>query len=282
MSGGGDNGNEEEQGSCRLMPLFLSFLKSNPGVTLDASSILAHKAAGPKLPHEPRRLLEKSESGPWSNFWRFLSDARTQMGRTLWALLQEKQQRPHPLFKMNPLWIFQNVRYAWGFEDMRSLYPVICLWEKKEGWAWLGALAREKEFLQSVLERAREKKTVPAAALEHFSSTEQRQESVDVKWLNRPGRGRKVQKGTSIRVPVITPSLCTLPSPLLNFPRCPSLWQKFKWVKSKPADAHCLGRTVVKKKKKKKPNQTISVLEYGQRCCCLLDVTGKKPKGFHL
>lgn len=91
----------------------------------------------------------------------------------------------------------------------------------------IGSSGQRKGILQSVVERER-KKTVPAAALERFSSTEQRQESIDVKWLNRPGRGRKVQKGTSIRVPVITPSLCTLPSPLLNFPWCPSLWQKFK------------------------------------------------------
>lgn len=66
-------------------------------------------------------------------------------------------------------------------------------------------------------------KSVSVICMEHFASTEQRQESVDVKWLKRPGRGRKVQEGTSARVSVIIPSLCTLPSPLLNFPCRPSL-----------------------------------------------------------
>lgn len=156
--GWGDNGNEEEQGSCRLMPLFLSFLKRNPGVTLDTSSILAHKSAGPKLPHEPQRLLEKSESGPWSNFWRFLFDARTQMGRTLWALLQEKQQRPHPLFKMNPHEYFKMLDMHGALKTLGDFIQSSAC-GKKEGWAWLGALAREKEFYKACRrEREREKR----------------------------------------------------------------------------------------------------------------------------
>lgn len=45
-----------------------------------------------------------------------------------------------------------------------------------------------------------------------------------VKWLKKHGRGRKVEEGTPASVSVITPSLCTLPSPLLlNFPCDPSL-----------------------------------------------------------
>lgn len=50
----------------------------------------------------------------------------------------------------------------------------------------------------------------------------------------------KRNKGTHARVSVITLSLCTLPGPLLYFPCRPSLWQKYKGVKSKPAEAHCL------------------------------------------
>ncbi len=78
------------------------------------------------------------------------------------------------------------------------------------------------------------------SSLEAFCLNEERQESIDVKWLKRPGRGRKVEEGTPATVYVITPSLCTLPNPLLNFPCRSSQWQKFKWVKSKPAEAHCL------------------------------------------
>lgn len=130
------------------------------------------------------------------------------MRRTLGELLQEKQRRPHPLFKMNPPLIFQNVRCAQGFEATRSLYPVIMLaGEKKKrggGRDW-ELWPKKRDFIKR---RGRKEKAAPAAAaLEHFSTAEQRQKSmvVDVKWLNRPGRGRKVQKGTSIPVPVITP-----------------------------------------------------------------------------
>lgn len=33
-----------------------------------------------------------------------------------------------------------------------------------------------------------------------FAGTEERQESIDVKWLKRPGRGRKVEEGTPASV----------------------------------------------------------------------------------
>lgn len=101
-----------------------------------------------------------------------------------------------------------------------------------------------------------------------FAGTEQRRESMDVKWFKRPGRGRKVQEGTPDRVSVITRSLCTLPNPLLNFPSRPSPWQKFKWIKSKPAEAHCFRGLWWMKK----TNQMISILKHGQSCCWLLDV----------
>lgn len=51
---------------------------------------------------------------------------------------------------------------------------------------------------------------------------------------------QRYRKGAHARVSVITLSLCMLPSPLLYFPCRPSLWQKYKGVKSKPAEAHCL------------------------------------------
>lgn len=93
----------------------------------------------------------------------------------------------------------------WSHEEPLSSHHA-CGGKKKRGsgrdWElW----PKKRDFIKR---GGRKKKAVPAAAAsEHFSSTEQRQESVvvDVKWLNRPGRGRKVQKGTSIPVPIITP-----------------------------------------------------------------------------
>lgn len=153
------------------------------------------------------------------------------MGRTLWELLQEKQRRPHPLFKMNPPLIFQNVRCARGFEAMRSLYPVIMLAgerKKRGGGRDWELWPKKRDFIKR---RGRKEKAAPAAAGSvRFSTAEQRQKStvVDVKWLNRPGRGRKVQKRYFYSSPRHYPSLCTPLGPLLNFPGCPSPWQKLK------------------------------------------------------
>ena len=72
-----------------------------------------------------------------------------------------------------------------------------------------------------------------------------------MKWLKRPGRGRKAEKGVSASVFVITLSLSTLPSPLLNFPCHLSRRQKCERVKSKPAEVHFFRDAKCKKEKRK-------------------------------
>lgn len=93
----------------------------------------------------------------------------------------------------------------WSHEEPLSSHHA-CGGKKKRGGGRDWELwPKKRDFIKR---GGRKEKAVPAAAAsEHFSSAEQRQESVvvDVEWLNRPGRGRKVQKGTSIPVPIITP-----------------------------------------------------------------------------
>lgn len=98
-------GLSESRAAALTASLFVS-LKRNPRVTSAVSSIAAHKPACPRRARETegRRLFANSN---WPavrtlQISLLLPHAITQMGRRLWELLQEKQERPHPLFKMNP------------------------------------------------------------------------------------------------------------------------------------------------------------------------------------
>lgn len=187
-------------------PSFFVVLKRIPGVTLDASAMFWHA----KLQREPQRLTAKSSSGPLDQTSEDSSPMKKSSEREghCGSCCKKSNAGLIHFSKWTPLLIFQNVRCARGFEATRSLYPVIMLaGEKRRGVVGvIGSCGQRKGIF--IKRGGRKEKAVPAAAAsEHFSSAEQRQESVvvDVKWLNRPGRGRKVQKGTSIPVPIITP-----------------------------------------------------------------------------
>lgn len=127
---------------------------------------------------------------------------------------------------------------------------------------------KKRDFIKG---RGRKEKMAPAAvALERFSTAEQRQESVvvDVKWLNRPGRGRKVQKGTSIPVPVITPHFVHRQAHYLISLDALLRVRSLSELKANLQVPCCLGEPW--------RNQMISVLEYGQSCSYSLDVTGRE------
>lgn len=127
---------------------------------------------------------------------------------------------------------------------------------------------KKRDFVKR---RGRKEKAAPAAAAsERFTTAEQRQESmvVDVKWLNRPGRGRKVQKGTSIPVPVITPHFVHRQAHYLISLDALLHGRSLSELKANLQGPCCL--------REPWKNQMISVLEYGQRCCHSLDVTGRE------
>lgn len=128
---------------------------------------------------------------------------------------------------------------------------------------------KKRDFIKR---RGRKEKALPAAAAsEHFSRVEQRQESVvvvDVKWLNRPGRGRKVQKGTSIPVPIITPHFVHRQAHYLISLDALLRGKSLSELKANLQGPCCLGEP--------RRNQMISILEHGQTCCYSLDVTGRK------
>lgn len=137
-----------------------------------------------------------------------------------------------------------------GFEEMSSPFSVICLWKKERGWggggAWLRVVSKEREWnkkSKNDCQVQKHRSILPALNRGRRSGWMWS----GCKDLEEEERHRKVL----LLEPLSLPLHFALPSPLLNFPCLPSLWQNFKWVKSKPAEARCLGELWWKKAKSK-------------------------------